>query len=99
MAKRRFTSLLEDEREERSWHVILLICVVVYFVAFFLLGCVKTVYLPETAAYYRQRLEECMKQKATCERDVLDCIEKCDELELYVPSSASESAFASEALP
>jgi len=60
---------------------------------------VKKVYLPENAAYYRAKLLACMAEKDQCKKDVLDCVEKCDELELYVPSSTAESTFAIQPSP
>lgn len=38
-------------------------------------GCVKTVYLPKDAAYYKDKLEECRANLAECEDDLLLCIE------------------------
>ena len=45
-----------------------------------LVGCVKTVYLPEDAHHYKQLLDSCRHRKLELQSDLDECIEVGTEL-------------------
>lgn len=66
----------EAQRRKRWWFWCLLILSVASP------ACVRTVYLPQEAAYYREKWEEAVKRQIECEKELQECAEKGERTSL-----------------